>query len=1501
MDRIPQHLLAITNLYSDYDLAVTLGGDEGAGHAGFSREIPAHTPDRPDAKGLWNFDVMEVVDSSRIHIRHSDYFGQTVGWWEWLIDQEPTGHLISSAISMSASKTAFVTTLQTMHDDGTIYGKPLASGQSSGAASTVIFPSGTHDISPTGFTTRRSSASASPQPPQLDGVDLTGSTGSSSSMLSQSLRQEHDDASVQTLEESQDIVTVVQGEYFIAEAIGAFDPDPEGYILRADFYRDVNNDGQPGGDEEFLGSDVFPGGGWRVAAYTSDWAIGLHDVLCQVIDDAGHASVVRVATVEVVEPGLPPSVLPIALDPGIDPRYSILPHRNGDVTYDPTHYSLIPGQLDLWEITPQNGGGFTFTTTGSIDTVLGLYDWTTGELLAFDEDNGSGSNAELIQTLEADHTYVLGIGSQRGSVGSYGLEVTGINQTLTATLNTPSPLYSASVAETIDATHELDYYRLTVPTDANRLDVQLEVSSTLDGLVRVENASGETIATQFLGGVGEDDVCPNITVTAGEELFVTVAAMGGTLGDYVLKVDFNPDDPGLPEMLAPVPLTTPIVPLPSGAGMLDDQLIASPGEFKYYLLTVRQDQGGEHTLETFGDLDTHIGVYRWLSELQAVKEVENDDGGSTGNSRLTVDLTAGDEYVVVVRAEGNTTGSFSLQLDGPAGAIRSVPVSGLALTATTDYVSINNTNHFFYFRATAPETATSLSLSSERALLSDSLDVSLRLTDAEGNVLGYADSQGPSGNEQLANVAVEPGAEYFVTVYGQDLSLGDVRLTLDFSPDFPVTSDNEFPVNSTFTFDQAYADVAMNSNGQAVMVWDNHYYYRIDGQRFDANGLPTGGEFSVNSTATVGITHPHVAMDGAGRFVVVWSDEGTTYARVFNSDGTPIVPQFDVGFGYNAQSEVAMQPDGTFMVIGCVNGILYGRIYNRSGGALTGPLLVDHTADMINDPSVAADGLGRFIVTWTSISTDGNVLDVYAIRLDNLGNPVPSGTSHYVQGRVWGRRFDDTNSNGIQDVGESGLANITVILDANGNGVQDIGEPTAVTDTNGEYSFDSVPEGIYHVASLAGGPSGPAILADDFDRPDSQGLGADWSIASGDFRVEDGLARSQVGGWSEAVYEAFHGTQQSVTFDLFYPPGEPERSVYGAAYLAYADPSHNLQIRLADRATDGQKMFTDVYFEDGAGNTLQAWPRMSGGDQHMEIAPFESARILAAYDPTSRTVTLGIDRDFDGVFETMLTRGGVLPDGLGEQVGIGGYDNVAIDNFVVDTGFHVVPPVTAVPGEEFRVAPQQETRQREPAVGAHVDGTFVIVFESEETDGSGRNVYVQRFSSDGAPNGPLSLVHTNVTGDQTNPDVAVLSQGKYFVTWTTMDTNGLGVDAQQFGTHGERIGPEFVLNQQMTGDQQLASVASDGACQTMAAWQSTGQDTDGQGIFARRISMEQIVEPELTVDNSIGAPSNRYVEFGEFRSIESGGTDSITICNDGTSRSSATKWRFTGPMLRPSH
>ncbi|MBD2126175.1 DVUA0089 family protein [Microcoleus sp. ZQ-A2] len=83
----------------------------------------------------------------------------------------------------------------------------------------------------------------------------------------------------------------------------------------------------------------------------------------------------------------------------------------------------------------------------------------------------------------------------------------------------------------------------------------------------------------------------------------------------------------------------------------------------------------------------------------------------------------------------------------------------------------------------------------------------------------------------------------------------------------------------------------------------------------------------------------------------------------------------------------------------------------------------------------------------------------------NFGSKSVSGDNN-PGGKIEGIKWNDLNSNGVQDTGEAGLGGWTIYLDQNKNGTLDTGETSTTTDANGNYSFTGLAAGNYTVAEV---------------------------------------------------------------------------------------------------------------------------------------------------------------------------------------------------------------------------------------------------------------------------------------------------------------------------------------------------------------------------------------------------------------------------------------------------
>ena len=215
-------------------------------------------------------------------------------------------------------------------------------------------------------------------------------------------------------------------------------------------------------------------------------------------------------------------------------------------------------------------------------------------------------------------------------------------------------------------------------------------------------------------------------------------------------------------------------------------------------------------------------------------------------------------------------------------------------------------------------------------------------------------------------------------------------------------------------FDQFRPSVAVAPSGEFVIAWQDAY--RISAQRFAASGTRRGGTIQVDTyTGTEFQFYPSVAMDADGDFVVAWQNEayGRTgrdgsgsgvYARQYTAAGVPVGDEFRVNSytpGDQKKPSVAMNNDGSFVVTwtsanqnGQVNGI-YAQSYTSTGTLVGSEFRVSPVAggDQQN-PSMAVDADGDFVVAWESIGQDGAGFGIYARRFSRgLVAAEPGATS----------------------------------------------------------------------------------------------------------------------------------------------------------------------------------------------------------------------------------------------------------------------------------------------------------------------------------------------------------------------------------------------------------------------------------------------------------------------------------------------------------------------------
>ena len=158
-----------------------------------------------------------------------------------------------------------------------------------------------------------------------------------------------------------------------------------------------------------------------------------------------------------------------------------------------------------------------------------------------------------------------------------------------------------------------------------------------------------------------------------------------------------------------------------------------------------------------------------------------------------------------------------------------------------------------------------------------------------------------AGDQAYPAIAMNATGAFVVTwsSYGQDGSGWGVYARRYNSSGNP--QGNEFLVNTTTTGDQMYSSAGIDTAGDFVISWtsDQTGNWCVYTQRFYSSGTPRGGESLVGSTTGSTASFSTVAMDGAGNYIVTWSNDQSgswsNYAEQFSANGRVLTSQFQIG------------------------------------------------------------------------------------------------------------------------------------------------------------------------------------------------------------------------------------------------------------------------------------------------------------------------------------------------------------------------------------------------------------------------------------------------------------------------------------------------------------------------------------------------------------------------------------------------------------------------------
>ena len=140
------------------------------------------------------------------------------------------------------------------------------------------------------------------------------------------------------------------------------------------------------------------------------------------------------------------------------------------------------------------------------------------------------------------------------------------------------------------------------------------------------------------------------------------------------------------------------------------------------------------------------------------------------------------------------------------------------------------------------------------------------------------------------------------------------------------------------------------------------------------------------------------------------------------------------------------------------------------------------------------------------------------------------------------------------------------------------------------------------------------------------------------------------------------------------------------------------------------------------------------------------------------------------------------------------------------------------------------------------DGKFVVTWRSESSDGDGYGIAAQLFSATGVAVGSEMQVNETVAGDQTNVQVTALSNGGFATTWTSygQDSDRGGVYAKIYDGSASVVAQEFHVNTTSTGNQgdywDGLSLDQLSNGNIILAWSSDQNSNSSTDVYAKIIS-----------------------------------------------------------------
>ena len=372
-----------------------------------------------------------------------------------------------------------------------------------------------------------------------------------------------------------------------------------------------------------------------------------------------------------------------------------------------------------------NPSVITLFTTSATDTYIRLYD-DAGELLASDDNSGSGNNFHIQKILPAGSYYIEVSGSS-SAVGSYALNL------IAEEIQLISLPYTSS-GEEITVPGDVDYFSFTLTQDTEITTSFTDSNNIYGGLY--DYSFNELASNDDNGNKRNFRITRELS--AGTYYIQVKGTDDTTTGRYRFNIE------------APATITLPYT--------SPQQSISPAGDEDYVRVVLEQDT--PLTISSTGSTDTYGSLY----DASFSRIVSNDDNGGFRNRNFFIvrELNAGTYYI---EARGlnryRTTGDYVLNVATP-------PTITLPYTSTGETISPAGNEDYFRFELKQRSIVT--------ASTTGSVSTVGRLYDAAGKLLAADDNS--ANNNFLIERILSIGTYYLAVGAADPAADGDYTLNV---------------------------------------------------------------------------------------------------------------------------------------------------------------------------------------------------------------------------------------------------------------------------------------------------------------------------------------------------------------------------------------------------------------------------------------------------------------------------------------------------------------------------------------------------------------------------------------------------------------------------------------------------------------------------------------------------------------------------------------------------